>query len=92
MDNSNEGRVSTVAAEATFGRVLPSLDDGSGDSNLVSSFQVEAEATVSQFTKQTAGLQIWQLRSFGIVQENEKLNGPRARQLVRDKITADCTV
>ena len=44
-------------------------------SNLVSEFQVEAEATATRFTRDRSKLHIWQLQSLEIVQKDKKDGG-----------------
>ncbi len=51
----------------------PSEPDGwFAGSNLVSEFQVEAEATATRFTRDRSKLHIWQLQSLEIVQKDQK--------------------
>jgi hypothetical protein len=71
-DGSVEGRNNPVAAEPASTRSPPTPDACFASSNLVSKFEVEAEATITRFTKERTGLQVWQLQSLEIIQEDTK--------------------
>ena len=72
VDAGAEGRNHPVATDLAATRSSPTRDGCFTSSNLVSKFEVEAEATVDRLTKETTGLQIWRLQSLEITQENRK--------------------
>jgi hypothetical protein len=63
------------SSNGVVGTRPPSEPDGRGwfaGSNLVSEFQVEAEATATRLTRDRSKLHMWQLQSLDIVQKDQK--------------------